>query len=180
MTPAKRTALDLHAVVELPAGQAWESDEERASALRALNRVRASIHDDDWSKKVFAFHRLYRVPVGAKGSIHQLDAYRRTLRRRLLEEEFQETLAADASNDIVETIDGLLDTIYVAIGWLIELGMTPEQINVCMEEVHASNLTKVDNNGQPIFDDGGKVLKGNNYVKADIPAVLGDALPSGL
>jgi hypothetical protein len=90
MTPAKRTALDLHAVVELPAGQAWESDEERASALRALNRVRASIHDDDWSKKVFAFHRLYRVPVGAKGSIHQLDAYRRTLRRRLLEEEFQE------------------------------------------------------------------------------------------
>jgi predicted HAD superfamily Cof-like phosphohydrolase len=80
----------------------------------------------------------------------------------------------------VETIDGLLDTIYVAIGWLIELGMTPEQINVCMEEVHASNLTKVDNNGQPIFDDGGKVLKGNNYVKADIPAVLGDALPSGL
>lgn len=176
MTPAKRKALELHSAVQLPPGRQWDSEEERQSAFRALNRVRASISDDDWSKKVFAFHRLYRVPVGERGQIRQIDAYRRVLRRRLLEEEVKETLEADDTDDLVETIDGLLDTIYVAIGWMIELGMTPEQINIAMEEVHASNLTKVDNEGQPVFDEGGKVLKGDNYTRVDLCLVLG--LPS--
>lgn len=171
LSPAMLKALDLHPAQAIPAGQAWDNADDRLLAMRVLNRVRASILDDSWPHKVFAFHRLYKMP-GGDGPIKQLDSMRRILRQRLLAEEVKETIEADLAGDIVETIDGLLDTIYVAIGWLLELGLTPEQINKAMEEVHASNLTKVDNNGQPVYDDGGKVLKGDNYTRVDLCLVL--------
>lgn len=171
LTPAMSKAQDLHPAKSMPKQNAWENTQDAIDAFSALNRIRSSITDDDWAKKVFAFHRLYGVP-GGEGPIKQLDSYRRILRKRLLEEEVKETIEADEAGDLIEVVDGLLDTIYVAIGWLLELGLTPLEINLAMEEVHASNMTKVDNEGKPIFDEGGKVLKGDNYVKADIALVL--------
>lgn len=171
LTPAMSKAQDLHPPRTLPKQNAWENTQDAIDAFQALNRIRASITDDDWAKKVFAFHRLYGVP-GGEGPIQHLPARRQVLRRRLLEEEVAETLAADEAGDLIEVVDGLLDTVYVAIGWLLELGLTPLDINRAMEEVHASNMTKVDNEGRPIFDEGGKVLKGENYIKADIALVL--------
>lgn len=171
LTPAMSKAQDLHPPHHLPKQNAWENTQDAIDAFQALNRIRSSITSDDWAKKVYAFHRLYGVP-GGEGPIKQLDAFRRLLRRRLLEEEAKETTDADEAGDIIEVIDGCLDTIYVAIGWMLELGLTPLQINLCMEEVHASNMTKVDNEGKPVFDEGGKVLKGENYVKADLALVL--------
>jgi predicted HAD superfamily Cof-like phosphohydrolase len=166
-----KKALALHEAQSVPAGR-FTTEADRSLAFKALNRVRASLMDDDWGKKVLAFHTLYGVPVGEQGTIAQLNGFRRILRRRLLAEEVDETLQADLNNDLLETIDGLLDTIYVAVGWLIELGLTPAQINAGMEEVHASNMTKVDDQGQPIFDEGGKVLKGDNYIRVDLASVL--------
>lgn len=171
LTPAMNKAQELHPPRTLPKQNAWENTQDAVDAFAALNRIRTSITDDNWPKKVLAFHRLYGVP-GGEGPIKQLDAYRRVLRRRLLEEEVKETIEADEAGDLIEVVDGLLDTIYVAIGWLLELGLTPLEINLAMEEVHASNMTKVDNEGKPVFDEGGKVLKGDNYVKADIALVL--------
>lgn len=171
LSPAMNKAQDLHPPRTMPKQNAWDNDTDTSLAFQALNRIRASIVDDDWAKKVFAFHRLYNVP-GGDGPIQQISGFRRILRRRLLEEEVKETFEADERGDIIETIDGLLDTIYVAIGWMLELGLTPRDINLAMEEVHASNMTKVDNDGKPVFDEGGKVLKGDNYVRADIALVL--------
>lgn len=171
LTPAMSKAQDLHPPRMLPKANAWDNTQDQIDAVQALNRMRISITDDDWAKKVFAFHRLYGLP-GGEGPIKQIDSYRRILRRRLLEEEVKETIDADEAGDLIEVVDGLLDTVYVAIGWLLELGLTPLDINRAMEEVHASNMTKVDNEGQPIFDEGGKVLKGDNYIKADIALVL--------
>lgn len=171
MTPALKQALDLHQPVgELPIGYE-RGDPDTIAAFRLQNRVRTSLLDDDWPKKVMAFHRLYALP-GGDGPIRPLDPYRKILRERLLSEEVAETNAASEAGDVVETIDGLLDTIYVAIGWMLELGMTPAQINLAMQEVHASNMTKTDLKGKPIFDEGGKVLKGDNYVKADLQLAL--------
>lgn len=171
LTPAMSTAQDLHPPRMLPKANAWDNTQDQIDAVQALNRIRISITDDDWPKKVLAFHRLYGVP-GGEGPIAPLSARRQVLRRRLLEEEVKETLDADEAGDLIEVVDGLLDTVYVAIGWLLELGLTHTDINRAMEEVHASNMTKVDNEGKPIFDEGGKVLKGDNYVKADIALVL--------
>lgn len=171
-TDAMRAAQALFPAQQLPAGQVWDNAEDRHTAYQVLNRVRASLLDDDWPKKVFAFHRLYQHPTG-NGSIQPLAAHRTVLRSRLLLEEANETIDAANRGDLLEIIDGCLDTIYVAIGWMLELGLTPEQINMAMEEVHASNMTKVDSTGQPIYDEGGKVLKGDNYVKVNLAAVLG-------
>jgi predicted HAD superfamily Cof-like phosphohydrolase len=171
LTPAMSKAQDLHPPRTLPKVNAWDNEPDVVAAFNALNRIRASITTDDWPLKVFAFHRLYGLP-GGEGPIKQLKAYRRILRKRLLEEEVAETFAADEAGDVVEVVDGLLDTNYVALGWLLELGLTPTEINLAMEEVHASNMTKVDDDGKPVFDEGGKVLKSDNYVKADIAHVL--------
>jgi len=171
LSKAMAAALELHPPKNLPQQNAWDNTPDQVEAFNALNRIRASLANDDWPKKVFAFHRLYGVP-GGDGPIQQLDSYRRILRHRLLAEEVKETIEADTHNDLIETVDGLLDTIYVAIGWLLELGLTPMQINMAMEEVHASNMTKVDSSGNPVYDDGGKVLKGENYVPVDLCHVL--------
>jgi Uncharacterized protein conserved in bacteria len=171
LTPAMSRALELHPFRSLPKTNAWDNTQDQVEAVSALNRIGISITDDNWPKKVLAFHRLYGVP-GGEGAIANLSARRQVLRRRLLEEEVSETLAADEAGDLIEVVDGLLDTVYVAIGWLLELGLTAVDINRAMEEVHASNMTKVDNEGKPVFDEGGKVLKGENYVRADIALVL--------
>lgn len=171
LTPAMDKAQELHPARTMPKRNPWENSADAIEAFQVMNRIRISLLDDDWPKKVLAFHRLYKMP-GGDGPIRQLDPYRRVLRRRLLAEEVRETNEADERGDLVETIDGLLDTIYVAIGWMLELGMTPRDINMAMEEIHASNMTKVDENGKPVFDDGGKVLKGDNYVRANLALVL--------
>ena len=171
LTRAMVQAQALHPARTLPQRNAWDNDEDTIAAFQLLNRYRASLTDDSWPAKVFAFHKLYRVP-GGDGPIAPLAAMRQLLRVRLLTEEFTETLEAAEAGNMVESIVGLLDTIFVAIGWLLELGLTPTEINLAMEEVHASNMTKVDDNGKPVFDEGGKVLKGSNYIKADLQAVL--------
>jgi predicted HAD superfamily Cof-like phosphohydrolase len=136
------------------------------------NNHRQSIMTLDWAHKVAAFHHLYEMPVG-NGTIRPLSDDRRELREELVCEEVKETMEASAAGDVKEVIDGCLDIIYVCIGWMIELGMTAEQIQIAMREIHASNMTKTDNSGKPIFRADGKVLKGENYVRANLEAALG-------
>lgn len=171
LTPAMIKAQELHVARTINKPD-WAIEDDERAAFRALNRVRASLTSDHWAEKILAFHKLYGVPVGDQGNIQQIPAFRKVLRERLLNEEVKETLEASEAGDLIETIDGLLDTIYVAIGWMIELGMTPNQILLAMEEVHASNMTKVDNDGRPVFDEGGKVLKGDNYTPVQLALVL--------
>lgn len=176
LTRAMSVAQDLHPARMLPKQNAWENEQDVVEAFQILNRIRASLTNDSWPHKVHAFHRLYKVPVGTQGKLQQISSIRRVLRRRLVTEEVRETFDADLQSDLIETVDGLLDTIYVCLGWMLELGLTPDEINLCMEEVHASNMTKVDASGKPVYDDGGKVLKGDNYVPPNLRHVL-DLLP---
>lgn len=175
LTRAMAKAQELHPVRSLPKRNAWENSEDDIEAFAAANRIRASLTNDSWPHKVFAFHRLFRVATGGE-HIAPMDAFRQRLRTRLRHEENRETDEAAERYDTIEQIDGLLDLIYVCLGELIELGMTPDEINLAMEEVHASNMTKVDSNGQPVFDDGGKVLKGDHYVRVNLHAVLGNRI----
>lgn len=171
LSRAMSKAQDLHPVRSLPKMNAWDNTQDDIDAFHAANRVRASLTNDSWPHKVHAFHRLFKMP-GGTGPIAPLNSIRQVLRTRLRHEENRETDEAAAKYDVVEHVDGLLDLIYVCLGELLELGLTPDEINLAMEEVHASNMTKVDASGNPVYDDGGKVLKGDNYVPCDLCLVL--------
>jgi predicted HAD superfamily Cof-like phosphohydrolase len=85
------------------------------------------------------------------------------------QEEQQETAEAIATGDFVEFIDGLADQVYILFGTALECGVN---LQLVLEEVHRSNMSKLDENGKPIIREDGKVLKGPNYFKPDIRRVL--------
>jgi predicted HAD superfamily Cof-like phosphohydrolase len=71
----------------------------------------------------------------------------------------------------VEIIDALADLLYVTYGFFYAFGVDPDKI---FEEVHLSNLSKLDEYGRPIYREDGKVLKGPNYQPPNIVAMLTD------
>lgn len=168
MTPAVARALDLHEPFT-PGANASEEDKAKS---RYRNRVRGSILEGSWPHKIAAFRELFQLSQHNAAVVGQLSDKRVDLQTTMLEEELHETIDAAADGDWPELVDGLLDTIYVALGFLLELGLTPGQINQLMDEVHASNMTKVDAFGKPVYSATGKVLKGDHFVKPDIAAML--------
>lgn len=88
------------------------------------------------------------------------DEKTRKLRLSLIQEEVQELEGALEKHDIVEIADALTDILYVVYGAGHALGI---DLDSCYREVHRSNMSKLDSNGQPIYREDGKVLKGENY-----------------
>lgn len=90
----------------------------------------------------------------------------RTLQRRLIVEEFKEFL--DAENQLImgltvnsaECLKELADLVYVCYQYAVNLGWNLDE---ALDRVHQSNLSKLDDNGNPIYREDGKVLKGPNY-----------------
>ena len=87
------------------------------------------------------------------------------LRVSLIKEELDELIEAMNKKDLVEVADALTDILYVTYGAGHAFGIN---LDACFEEVQNSNMSKLDNNGQPIYDDKGKVMKGPNYFKPDL------------
>ncbi len=93
------------------------------------------------------------------------------LRYDLMKEENEEYLEAALNNDLVEVADALGDMLYILCGTIIEHGMQ-DKIEEVFEEIQRSNMSKLGEDGKPIYREDGKVLKGPNYFKPDIAAVL--------
>jgi hypothetical protein len=91
------------------------------------------------------------------------------LRVDLIEEEFTELKEAIKNNDIVEVADALTDILYVVYGAALTWGI---DINECFDEVHYSNMSKLGDDGKPIYNNNGKVMKGPNYVKPDLEYII--------
>ena len=91
------------------------------------------------------------------------------LRVDLIAEEFLELREAVANEDIVEIADALTDLLYVVYGAGHAFGI---DLDECFIEVHASNMSKLDDDGQPIYREDGKVLKSDNYFKPNLASVL--------
>nr|WP_315047838.1 nucleoside triphosphate pyrophosphohydrolase family protein [uncultured Leptotrichia sp.] len=107
------------------------------------------------------FHRVYKLGNSAK-PIGKLKDGLEKLRFNLMKEENEEYLEAAQNGDIVEVADALGDMLYILCGTIIEHGMQ-NVIDDVFEEIHRSNLSKLDENGQPIYREDGKVIKGPNY-----------------
>ena len=83
----------------------------------------------------------------------------------LIKEELDELIEAMNKKDLVEVADALTDILYVTYGAGHAFGINLDE---CFEEVQNSNMSKLDNNGKPIYNDKGKVMKGPNYFKPDL------------
>jgi predicted HAD superfamily Cof-like phosphohydrolase len=94
------------------------------------------------------------------------------MRVALIAEETAELANALVAEDDVAVLDALLDIRYVADGTTVAYGMH-EIFDEGFNRVHDSNLSKLDENGQPIFDASGKVCKGPNYKKVDLRDLFG-------
>ena len=87
------------------------------------------------------------------------------LRLDLIQEELNELKAAMKSNDLLEVADALTDILYVTYGAGHAFGI---DLDKCFQEVQNSNMSKLDDNGRPIYNDAGKVMKGPKYFKPDL------------
>ena len=92
-----------------------------------------------------------------------------TLRVSLIQEEFDEFKEAISKKDLKEAADALTDILYVTYGAGHALGIN---LDKCFDEVQNSNMSKLDNDGKPIFNNDGKVMKGPNYFKPDLNKFL--------
>ena len=87
------------------------------------------------------------------------------LRLDLIKEELTELTEAMNNKDLLEVADALTDILYVTYGAGHAFGIN---LDKCFEEVQNSNMSKLDENGKPIYDEHGKVMKGPNYFKPDL------------
>ncbi|QRM89639.1 hypothetical protein FG167_10520 [Lacinutrix sp. WUR7] len=94
-----------------------------------------------------------------------------TLRFNLMQEENEEYFEAANNNDLVEVADALGDMLYILCGTIIEHGMQ-YKIEEVFNEIQRSNMSKLGEDGQPIYREDGKVLKGPNYFKPNISEIL--------
>ena len=87
------------------------------------------------------------------------------LRYDLIKEELEELKVAMENKDLLEVADALTDILYVTYGAGHSFGI---DLDKCFEEVQNSNMSKLDENGRPIYNDAGKVLKGPKYFKPNL------------
>ena len=87
------------------------------------------------------------------------------LRLNLIKEELSELTEAMNNRDLLEVADALTDILYVTYGAGHAFGIN---LDKCFEEVQNSNMSKLDENGKPIYNEHGKVMKGPNYFKPDL------------
>jgi len=121
-------------------------------------------------KAVQDFHEAFKLGY-SNSPLASLGADKNMLRYKLMREENEEYLDAANDNDLIEVADALGDMLYILCGTIIEHGLQ-HKIEEVFNEIQRSNMSKLDTNGEPIYRDDGKVLKGPNYFKPDIKSIL--------
>ena len=91
------------------------------------------------------------------------------LRYNLIKEELDEFKQALDKNDLLEAADALTDILYVTYGAGHAFGIN---LDHCFDEVQNSNMSKLGNDGKPIYNEDGKVMKGPKYFKPDLKKFL--------
>ena len=119
------------------------------------------------ANKVKLFMESFGQEVKSKPEFPSDDTVK--LRIELISEELQELVDACNANDIIEVADALTDILYVTYGAAHSFGVP---IDECFKEVQRSNMSKLGEDGKPIYREDGKVMKGPSYFKPDLKNVL--------
>jgi len=133
----------------------WENEAE----FRAHDRVQRMTP----TQMLLEFHKTYKSDLN-KDWYEAKDLER--LRTLLVKEEANEFLAAEEPTEILKE---LVDILYVCYGYAVSFGWDVEE---AFRRVHLSNMSKLDENGEPIFRNDGKVLKGPNYKEPDLSDLI--------
>ena len=119
---------------------------------------------------VSEFHKAFGLGMNEPPTA-DLGIKKNLLRYELMREENEEYLEAANNNDLVEVADALGDMLYILCGTIIEHGLQ-HKIEEVFNEIQRSNMSKLGENGKPIYREDGKVLKGPNYFKPNIGEIL--------
>lgn len=120
-------------------------------------------------KQVKQFHETFGTLINEEPS--KLTDEQLMLRCELVQEELYELYEAGSNDDLVEVADALTDLLYVIYGGVLEFGLQ-NHIKDCFDEVHRSNMTKTDVNGEAIFREDGKILKSDQYEAPDLESIV--------
>jgi len=118
-------------------------------------------------EKVRLFMKTYGQEVKDKAGFS--DAKTNKLRIDLIKEELEELIEAMHDKNLLEVADALTDILYVTYGAGHAFGIN---LDKCFEEVQNSNMSKLGEDGKPIYNEAGKVMKGPNYFKPDLSKYL--------
>jgi len=131
--------------------------EQKKSLIEKINSVKE-------------FHEAFKIGSreAPEGKIPEAEYL---LRHRLMHEENEEYLEACQRGDLVEIADALGDKMYILFGSILKHGLQYKMEEI-FDEIQKSNMSKLDDNGQPIFREDGKIMKSKNYFKPDIKRVL--------
>jgi predicted HAD superfamily Cof-like phosphohydrolase len=115
------------------------------------------------------FHNAFLVENNKEPSLISEDQF--ILRHGLMAEENEEYLEACWEEDIIKIADALGDQLYILLGTMLKHGLQFKIAKV-FDEIHQSNMSKLDHDGKPIFREDGKILKGPRYFKPNISKIL--------
>jgi len=121
-------------------------------------------------QSVHEFHSAFGLGINTNPT-GDLGENKNLLRFNLMKEENEEYLEAVQNNDIVEIADALGDMLYILCGTIIEHGLQ-DKIEAVFDEIQRSNMSKLGEDGKPIYREDGKVLKGPNYFKPNFEEIL--------
>ncbi len=119
---------------------------------------------------VALFHKTYGLAIRHKPTI-DIPTEQSLLRYKLMNEENKEYLDAIKNKDLVEVADALGDMLYILCGTILDHGLQ-YKIEEVFDEIQRSNMSKLGADGKPIYREDGKVLKGPNYSKPNLKAIL--------
>ena len=118
-------------------------------------------------EKVGSFMKTFDQEVKTKSGLSTEKINK--LRVSLINEELEEFKEAIKNNDLKEAADALTDILYVTYGAGHAFGIN---LDKCFDEVQKSNMSKLGNDGKPIYNEKGKVMKGPKYFKPDLSKFL--------
>lgn len=116
------------------------------------------------------FHNAFAIGY-SENPRADLGEAKNILRFNLMKEENEEYLEAVQNNDLIEIADALGDMMYILCGTIIEHGLQ-HKIEEVFDEIQRSNMSKLGEDGNPIYREDGKVMKGPNYFKPDFSKIL--------
>jgi len=116
------------------------------------------------------FHEAFKIG-NEEQPIGKIDEKDYLLRYKLMREENEEYLEAAQNGDLVEIADACGDMLYILCGTMLKHGLQ-SKIEEVFREIQSSNMSKLDEKGEPIYREDGKVLKSDQYFKPDIKTIL--------
>jgi len=137
-----------------------------------INRLPKTPREDgEWISDVLNWHKKFGVDIGEKPTMIQPARFE--MRQRILQEEVDELQGAFWMKDkgLPEVADALCDILYVVIGTAIEFGLH-EKLNLLFSEVHRSNMSKLDEHGNPVRREDGKILKSKLWSPPNLESII--------